>query len=88
MFSLSEFSPQDSNSRDPRSDINQLPVTIISSLQLEKDQGIEECLKGSKRRVNYGYGELLSAGVYESDGFTAVKMGTKVKDMFMVRILI
>ena len=46
--------------------------------QLEKDQGIEECVKGSRRRKNYGYGELLAAGIYESDEETPVKMGTKV----------
>ena len=50
----------------------------ISSSQLEKNQGIEECVKGSRRRKNYGYGELLAAGIYESDGETPVKMGTKV----------
>jgi len=46
--------------------------------QLEKNQGIEECVKGSRRRVNYGYGELLEAGVYERDGETPVKMGRKL----------
>ena len=46
--------------------------------QLEKNQGIEECVKGSRRRKNYGYGELLAAGIYESDEETPVKMGTKV----------
>ena len=35
-------------------------------------------MKGSRRRVNYGYGELLAAGIYESDEDTPVKMGTKV----------
>jgi len=45
---------------------------------LEEDQGIEECVKGSRRKVNYGYGELLEAGIYEADGFTPVKMGTKL----------
>ena len=46
--------------------------------ELEKNQGIEECVKGSRRRKNYGYGELVAAGVYESDEETPVKMGTKV----------
>ena len=35
-------------------------------------------MKGSRRRKNYGYGELLAAGIYESDEETPVKMGTKV----------
>jgi len=46
--------------------------------ELQKNQGIEECVKGSRRRVNYGYGELLAAGIYESDEETPVKIGTKL----------
>ena len=38
-----------------------------------------ECQKtGSRRSVNYGYGELLEAAVYEKDGTTLVKKTTKV----------
>ena len=47
--------------------------------KLGQDQGIVECQKtGSRRSVNYGYGELLEAAVYEKDGTTLVKKTTKV----------
>merc|ERR1739848_867033 len=36
--------------------------------QLESDQGIEPCRpSGSRRFVEYGYGQLLEAGIYEED---------------------
>jgi len=46
--------------------------------KLGQDQGIVECQKtGSRRSVNYGYGELLEAAVYEKDGTTLVEKTTK-----------
>ena len=43
-------------------------------LQLGEDQGIVECRKsGSRRTVNYGYGELMEAAIYEEDGVTLVQ---------------
>ena len=51
---------------------------IKISFQLGEDQGIVECQKtGSRRNVNYGYGELLEAAVYEKDGTTLVKKTSK-----------
>ena len=38
-----------------------------------------ECQKsGSRRSVNYGYGELLEAAVYEEDGVTLVEKTEQV----------
>jgi len=58
-------------------------IAIAAGLQRRKpklgeDQGIVECQKtGSRRNVNYGYGELLEAAVYEKDGTTLVKKTSK-----------
>jgi len=62
---------------------------------LGADQGIVECQKsGSKRYLEYGYGELLEAGVYESDGVTLVTktsqfgqegLGFKVDNEYVVK---
>ena len=42
--------------------------------QLGEDQGISECRpSGSRRTVNYGYGELLEAAIFEEDGVTLVQ---------------
>ena len=47
---------------------------IILLSQLGEDQGISECKSsGSRRTVNYGYGELLEAAIYEEDGRTLVQ---------------
>jgi len=42
--------------------------------KLGEDQGISECRpSGSRRTVNYGYGELLEAAIFEEDGVTLVQ---------------
>jgi len=39
--------------------------------KLQAGQGIEPCKKAtSKRFLDYGYGQLLEAGIYEKDGKT------------------
>ena len=62
-------------------------IHIFIFPKLSQDQGIVECQKtGSRRSVNYGYGELLEAAVYEKDGTTLVEKTTKVEMLHTLSI--
>merc|ERR1711910_75284 len=63
--------------------------------QLEPGQGIEPCKKAtSKRFVDYGYGHLVAAGIYQEDGETPVtkrKLGVpgldlKIDKEYLIRV--